>query len=130
MAAALLSGLACGNSREEKALDEAQAACLALTQPGTKLSDAEIALRGAQVVLLPSTPCQPVVALPSNDTCAPAQTDVECAGFWYYYTSTICSATGGCCGVCEVRLLQSDLAQKGAGAAVCGSAFYRRQYCP
>ena len=128
-AAALLAGLACGNSREEKALDEAQAACLALTQPGTTLSQAEIDLRGAQVFVPPSTPCQPVVPLPSNDTCAPAQDDARCAAFWYFYTSSICSAQGGCCGICEVRMLQSDLTQHGAGAAVCGSAFYRRQPC-
>ncbi len=129
MVALLLAGLACGNSREEKALDEAQAACLALTQPGTKLSDAEIALRGAQLFILPTTPCQPVVPLPSNDTCAPAQGDTRCAAFWYFYTSSICSSTGGCCGICEARMLESDLTQNGGGAAVCGSAFYRRQPC-
>jgi hypothetical protein len=123
-----LAGLACGNSREEKALDEAQAACFALTQPGTTLDDAAIALRGAPLALGPE--CTNLLPLPSNDSCAPATGDTRCAWYWYYPTNTVCSATGGCCGICEVRALRSDEAAHGGGAAVCGSAFYRRQPCP
>ena len=127
-AALLLGGLACGNSREEKAVDEAEAACAALTAPGTTLNDASIALRGAQVFTDVSCDTN-LIALPSNDTCAPAQGDARCAGFWYFYTTSICSAAGGCCAICEVRLLQSNLSKDGAGAPVCGSAFHRKQPC-
>lgn len=127
-AALLLAGLACGNSREEKAVDEAEAACLALTQPGTTMNDAAIAMRGAQLFVGPDCSTNPI-ALPSNDTCAPAQGDVRCEAFWYFYTTTICSPTGGCCAICDARFLRSDWTQHGAGAAVCGSAFYRRQPC-
>lgn len=122
-----LAGIACGNSREEKALDEAQAACLALTQPGNTLDTAAIALRGGSAAFGPD--CANLVALSSNDTCAPAADDARCAWYWYFYTSSVCSSAGGCCGICEVRVLQSDEAAKGGGAAVCGSAFYRRQPC-
>jgi hypothetical protein len=127
-AALLLAGLACGNSREEKVVDQAEADCLALTQPGTTLNDASIAMRGAQVFLSPS--CDPkLVPLQSNDRCAPAESDARCETFWYFYTTSICSSAGGCCAICEVRLLQSDLSKNGASAAVCGSAFHRKQPC-
>ena len=110
--AALLAALvalaaACGNSREEKVIDEIEAACFGLTAPGTTLD-----------------------AAPSNDTCAPAQGDAPCATFWYFFTSTVCSSAGGCCQICEARVLQSDLVQNDLGAAVCGSRFYRKQPCP
>ena len=127
LVALALAGLACGNGREEKALDEAAAACLALTQPGTTLDDAAIALRGAYVAVGPD--CANLPALSSNDTCAPATGDARCAWYWYFYTSSVCSSAGGCCGICEVRVLQSDEAAHAGGAAVCGSAFYRRQPC-
>ncbi len=126
VAALLLAGLACGNSREEKALDEAQAACLALTQSANTLNDADIAMRGAQYAS--PVACTPLVALP-NETCAPGTGDQRCEVSYYFVTSSICSAEGGCCGICVVHLLQSDLTQHGLGAAVCGSAFYRRQPC-
>lgn len=126
LAALALAGLACGNSREEKALDEAQAACLALTQPGTTLRDADIAMRGAQGVS--QIACSPLVPLP-GETCAPAEGDQPCEVFYYFVTTSVCSAQGGCCAICDVRMIQSDLSQHGVDALVCGSAFYRRQPC-
>lgn len=128
IAVLMVAGAACGNSREEDALDEAEAICLGLTAPGTTVVDAGVALRGAYGYALPGPPCD-LLALPSNDTCAPAPADGRCAGFWYFITSSVCSPTGGCCGVCEVRVLQSDVSQNGGDAAVCASAFYRRQLC-
>jgi hypothetical protein len=128
IAALVLAGIACGNSREEKVLDEAEAQCFALTAPGTTLDAASTAMRGAQVFLSPS--CDPaLVALPSNDRCAPAEDDARCEMFWYFYTASVCSPAGGCCGVCEARVLRSDVSQNGGGAAVCASNFYRRQPC-
>ncbi len=123
----LVAGLACGNSREEKALDEAEGLCLALTQPGNDLDAAAVALRGAYLALGPD--CGSLAALPANDTCAPAADDARCAWYWYYFTTSVCSAAGGCCAICEVRVLRSDESANGRGAAVCGSAFYRRQPC-
>lgn len=130
LAAALLAAaLGCGNNREAQALDQAEAACLALMQSSSTLNDADIALRFADVSLVPV--CDPNLTVPlPNETCAPAQGDPRCEGAWYYYTATVCSPVGGCCGVCLVRLLQSDLSRNGNQAKVCGSAFYRRQLCP
>lgn len=127
-AALLVAGAGCGNNHEEKVLDEAQAACLALTQPGTTLDDAALALRFATWNLPPD--CDPNLTVPlPNETCAPAQDDARCEKAWYYPTTSVCSPIGGCCGVCVVRLLQSDLSANGVQAKVCGSAFYRRQFC-
>ncbi len=126
VAALLLAGLACGNSREEKALDEAQAACLALMQTPSTLNDADIAMRGAQYAS--QVACFPVLPL-QNETCAPGTGDQRCEVSYYFVTSSICSAQGGCCGICVVHLLQSDITQHALGAAVCGSAFFRRQPC-
>ena len=132
--AALLAALvavaaACGNSREEKVIDEIEAACFGLTAPGTTLDAALIAMRGANARRDPRCDST-LVSLPSNDTCAPAQGDAPCATFWYFFTSTVCSSAGGCCQICEARVLQSDLVQNDLGAAVCGSRFYRKQPCP
>lgn len=128
-AALLLAGTACGDSREEDVIDEAEEACFGLAAAGTTLQDAQIAMRGAQVSTNAS--CRSDLApLPSNDACAPAEGEARCTVFWYFYTSTVCSPGGGCCQICEARLVQSELEQNGIEAAVCGSRFYRKQPCP
>lgn len=129
VAALLLAGAACGNSREGEFIDDIEAQCFALTAEGTTLDDATLALRGAQAFTNPR--CDPALTpLPSNDRCAPAEGDARCETFWYFYAASLCSPAGGCCQICETRVVQSDLSQNGGGAAVCGSRFYRRQPCP
>lgn len=128
IAALLLAGLACGESdREKDAIEEAEEICFGLTAPGTTVTDAGNALRGAYGFILPAPPCD-LLPLESNDACAPAEGDGRCAGYWYFFTNTVCGQAG-CCGVCEVRVLRSDVSQNGVDAAVCGSRFYRRQPC-
>lgn len=126
LAALLVGPAACGNSRQEKAVDEIEAACLALTQPGTTLRDADIALRGADAFTSPR--CDSTLnPLDSNDRCAPAQGDARCETFWGFYAESLCSPTGGCWQICEARVVQSDLSQNGGDAVVCASRFYRKQ---
>ncbi len=128
LAALVVLAVACGNSREEDAVDEAEALCVGLTAPGTTLDAALIAMRGADG--RSNARCDTTLGpLPSNDTCAPAETDARCATFWIFFTTSVCSPGGGCCQICEARVVQSDLDQNGLGASVCGSRFYREQPC-
>jgi hypothetical protein len=112
--AALMLGLlasGCGKSKQHEILDQLQAECEALVKSHATFREAEIDFRGAYPNVF-GPDCRPdFLALPSNDTCAPASVATPVCSVEYAYPTTdptLCS--GGRCGyVCEIRMMQADL---------------------
>ena len=129
VAAVAVLVVACGSSREQQAFNELKARCLGVA--GSTLTNADIALSTGVVTKI-ICPTPPNVFVPIGGTC-PDQTqdNPECQVFWYWqaYDPGLCSPQGGCCFVCEARVMKGSIPATAGDAPVCAARWLSGQPC-
>jgi hypothetical protein len=124
--AALLAGVACGPTSEEKVMADLATRCAA--QAGVSYGSAQEALLGGYPV---GPLCSATLApLPAGDSCGAASASGEVCQVLYEWFSTdpgVCP--GGAC-TCELRLRKGDLDANLGAAQICAARFVHGEVSP
>ncbi len=132
---ACAAALACGKSRQQRAFEQLQSICEGLVAQQTTLAQAEQAMNSVQYESGFRCPTGDVLLAPLSGGTCPAQSasNPECA-FFFEWQSTdpgLCNPQGGCCFLCEVRVMKGSITQSDAGAStpICASRWVGGQFC-
>jgi hypothetical protein len=125
LALTLAALAACGSNDDEKrAVDDAEAACLALPRNGGTVGTAarDVGTRVTGAVCIPApTPI-------AGGSCQPTSGNPECSVFFELLTPNYCGPQG-CCHFCEVHVLEATAIPDVLAAPVCAATFFRKQPC-
>src|SRR5512142_1814468 len=124
---------ACGKSREQQAFDQLGQMCGALV--GQQLTIKQVDAQFYTAPVISNLCCPPAgeLRVPIGGTCPDQSTDnPECSIYyeWQAYDLNLCdAATGGCCFICEVRVMKQPVAATGADTPICAARWLKQQPC-
>jgi hypothetical protein len=140
---ACAAALACGKSKQEKAFDQIGTICNGLVAEGATLAQAfqQTGINdaiNAGVGLASSAPAcgtETLLLAPfAGDQC-PAQSvaNPECEVIFEWQTTDpgLCSSQGGCCFLCQIRVMKGSIttADNGASTPICAARWLSGQFC-
>ena len=126
-------GVGCGKSKEAQAFDSIGNQCWALVGQQATVATADAQFYSAIVISPLCCPAAGSLKAPIGGNC-PDQTvdNPECSVYYEWQASDpgLCNTTtGGCCFICEVRVMKATAAAEGVSTPICAARWLPGEPC-
>jgi hypothetical protein len=126
-------GGGCGTSKEKQAFDSIGNQCRALVGQQATVGTADAQFYTAAVISPLCCPAAGSLKTPIGGNCPVQSLDnPECSVYYEWEASdpSLCSVTtGGCCFICEVRVMKAAGTAQGVNTPICASRWLPGQAC-